>query len=660
MKRFAALLVLAVLLCSPAALGEESVPVVTEIMASNGVYVNGHAYDWVEIYNPGAKTADLSGWYLSDSKKNPWKWAFPEGTKLKAGAYLLVYCTGDDSLAPGKDGTYYANFKLSAKGDQVFLTRPNGQAADAVVFPKQYGNVSWGVAADGTWGYFAAATPGKANEKQAYALRADTPRALTAGGFYEGTVTARFAGTAGDTLRYTLDGSAPTEKSPVLPEEGLSLNKTACIRVAAFHPDKVPSQPVGVTYLIDDPSPVAVVCLTTDEKYLFNKKTGALVRGSGSTPNYEKELEYPVNIEYFDETGACLLNQMGTFTPAGHSALQNSQKSIAVFARKAYGADRFSFNPFPNRDYTSYKSLLLRSTNSDAFSTRLRDAVFTSLAENLDILYQDARPIQVYINGEYYGHYNLREKINKYFVAQWEGVEDEDAIDQIDLLARTGSDKFINNGDNADWLALCDFCKTQDLNVGDNLQYVTDRLDVDSLFTHAAFEIICGNNDITNVRMYRVPGGKWKYVLFDVEAGFLSLDAAPLENYIKPVSAKIQAFRHEPLNALLNVPDMRDRFLRRFAQVLETAFQWPYVESKFQPWEDILTQLLPRQNKRWPYLTMEEWRQNVNAVKYYARVRPKKIVSLLAKRMKLTDQEVETYFGDVQRLLDQVNTLPKE
>ena len=57
---------------------------------------------------------------------------------------------------------------------------------------------------------------------------------------------------------------------------------------------------------------------------------------------------------------------------------------------------------------------------------------------------------------------------------------------------------------------------------------------------------------------------------------------------------------------------------------------------------------------------MEEWRQNVNAVKYYARVRPKKIVSLLAKRMKLTDQEVETYFGDVQRLLDQVNTLPKE
>ena len=127
--------------------------------------------------------------------------------------------------------------------------------------------------------------------------------------------------------------------------------------------------------------------------------------------------------------------------------------------------------------------------------------------------------------------------------------------------------------------------------------------------------------------------------------------------YIKDVKGTINGFRHEPLNALLKVPEMKARFLTRFAEVLETAFLWPYVESKFAPWEAILEELLPRQNKRWPYLTMKRWRTNVNATKYYARVRPKKIVSMLQKRMKLTDAEVETYFGRVQALLEEQNTV---
>ena len=234
-------------------------------------------------------------------------------------------------------------------------------------------------------------------------------------------------------------------------------------------------------------------------------------------------------------------------------------------------------------------------------------------------------------------------------------MEKEKDVDNIDLIARTGRDEFVNNGSGADWIALCDFCKTHDLNDPANLQYVTDRLDVGSLFTHASFEIIIGNSDFTNVRLYRVPGGKWKYLLFDVEAGFLSLDPSPMKYYIKKVSDKVQGFRHEPLAALLHVPEMKAQFLRRFAEVLELSFQWPDVEAAFAPWEATLETLLPRHLKRWPHFTMDDWRQNVDAVKYYARVRPTKIVSLLQKHMKLTDDEVETYFGSVQRLLESTN-----
>lgn len=650
-------LVLCLLLCLAAAAPAWAEIEISEVMASNGVYQNGHAYDWVELHNTGSKTVDLSGCYLSDNPKKPTKWAFPQGAKLKAGGYLLVYCTGEEQENSAK-APYYASFKISASGDQLVLTDRDGETTLAALeIPAQYGNVSWGLPTGGeAYGYFAQATPGEKNEKTAYPSRADAPTLLTAGGFYDSAVTVTASAPAGTILRYTLDGSTPTEKTKQFPENGLELQETSVLRLCAFGENQVPSEPVSASYFIGESQPVAVVSLITDEKYLFNKKTGALVKGSNADyPNYEREWEYPINIEFYAQGGECQINQMGTFTAAGHSARQNAQKSIALFARKAYGPDRFYFNPFPNRDYDSYKSLLLRGANSDAFSTRLRDVTISSLAKPLDILYQDALAIEVYINGEYWGHYNLREKINKHFVAQWEGVTEEDDVDAIDLIARTGRDEFVNNGSGEDWIALCDFCKTEDLNVPENLQYVLDRLDVDSLFTHAAFEIIIGNDDFTNVRLYRVPGGKWKYLLFDVEAGFLSLDASPMKYYLKKVSDKVQGFRHEPLAALLNVPEMKAQFLQRFAQVLELSFQWPDVEAAFALWEETLETLLPRHLKRWPHFSMDDWRQNVNAVKYYARVRPMKIVSLLQKHMKLTDDEVETYFGSVQRLLETVN-----
>lgn len=653
--KWAAFLIL--LLC-PALAARADVSI-NEIMAANATYQDGHAYDWVELYNDGKKSVDLSGCYLSDSPKNPKKWAFPEKTVLKAGQYLLVYCTGEE-LSPGKNGVYYANFKLSASGDQVVLTAKDGQETLSMIeFPAQYGNVSYGLGVkDRAWGYMEQATPKAKNAAYAFSARAEAPALEMPGGFYDAAVTVKVTGAPGTVLRYTLNGAEPTEKSKRFPEDGLTFKKTSALRVKAFGEGLLPSEAVSATYFIGEAQPVPVISLITDEKYLFDQKTGALVKGKNADyPNYEREWEYPVHIEYYALNGVQEISQTGTFTAAGHSARQNNQKSIALYARKALGGERFSFNPFPNRDYESYKSLLLRSANSDAFSTRLRDPVISSLANGLGLIYQDALPIEVYINGEYWGHYNLREKINKHFIAQWEGIppEQEEVIDHIDILARTGSDDFVQNGDNADWLALCDFCKKKDLNDPENLQYVLDRLDVDSLFTHAAFEIIIGNTDYTNIRMYRVPGGKWKYLLFDVEASFHSFEKGPMEVYIKPLNSRIQYFRHEPLNALLQVPEMKEKFLRRFAEILETSFQWPRVEAAFAPWEACFETLLPRHLTRWKHFTMKEWRQNVDAVKYYARLRPLKILPLLQSHMKLSDAEMEAYFGKVQALPEETN-----
>ena len=622
-KRLLLLLITLLLLLPASALGDI---LINEVMASNGTYESGHAYDWVELYNSGSKTVNLSGWGLSDSKKDPWKFVFPEGTKLKAGAYLTVFCTGEDDIAAGSGSEFYAGFAIAASGETLRLTDSYGVEMQVLELPAQYGNVSYGLALGGTeYGFFETATRGKKNGKTVCAARAESPTLETSGGFYTDSVTISVAVPEGTVVRYTTDGDTPTAKSKAFPADGLTVKKTTVLRVKAFADGLVSSPTVSASYFINDDPLTPIVSLVTDDTYLFNKKTGALVKGSGSTPNYSKGFEYPVNIEYFDESGACLINQLGTFTCSGHSARVNAQKSIALYARGALGKSSFEFNPFPTRDYTSYKSLLLRAANSDTYATRLRDVVASSLAEGQGILYQDYVVIQVYINGEYWGHYNLREKINKYFIAQYEGVTDADTIDNIDILARTGTDEFLQNGDNSDWLELADFCKKNDLNDPDNLQYVTDRLDVDSLFTHAAFEIILGNVDFTNVRIYRVPGGKWKYLLFDVEACWRGLDKTPLEYYIKPVSGKIQGFRHEPLNALLAVPEMKAKFLTRVAEILEQCFQWPYVESRFNAVIEKLEPILPRHISRWKNMKLSDWRKNISATEYYARVRPKKV-----------------------------------
>jgi hypothetical protein len=643
-------LLLALMLLLPLpAVGEGDVSI-TELMARNGVYENGQAHDWLEITNSGAQAVSLSGWGISDDASAPFAFVFPDNTTLKPGAQALVWCVG--KAGPPVKGAHNAPFKLSGEGETLYLTRPDGSQAQALAFPEQYGNTAWGLAG-GMYGFLEQATPGKPNPDTAFASRADTPQ-LTSGQFFEGALTVTLMAAPGSDIRYTLDGSTParTDKAYTQP---LLVDKTTVLRARVYMDGLLPSAEVAATYIKEPPPDYPVVSLIADKKHLFDEKIGALSKGSGSTPNYEKEREYPAFVEYFARGGALQVSQQGTFTASGHSARVNKQKSIALYARAAYGPDRFSYNPFPNRTYQSYKSWLLRAANSDAYATRLRDPAISSLAKGTGLLYQDGVPITVYINGEYWGHYNLREKINKHFVAQWEGVTKDKHIDAIDILARTGTDEFVQNGSNEDWLALMDFCRDHDLNNPDNLLYVTERLDVDSLFQHTLFEMIIGNTDMTNVRMYRVPGGKWKYLLFDVEASFMSTKETPISWYIKPKTAKRARFQHVHLAALLEVPAMREKFLLMAADMIETRFTWPNVEAHFAPWEQALQDLLPRHAARWRNITMDSWRKDINAVKHYARVRPARVIDHLCKYMKVTKEERARIFGRVEALLEQTN-----
>ena len=646
--------------------GAQADVVINEVMASSATFISGRHDDWVELHNTADTQVSLKGWYLSNDPYDLTRWAFPDTAKIAKGGYLLVYCAGSGEVADGQKNLLYANFKISTKGDELYLTDPEGRTT-SVTFGPQFGNVSSGVPAAGEgWHHLEKATPGGANNSLYFDARATEPVIETAAGFYDGPVTVSITAAEGLEIRYTTDCGTPTRES-ALYEGPFEISKTTVVRAAAFAENLLGSTVTGSTYIINDPvpTPVSVVSIYTDNDYFYSNKMGILVKGSGSVANYNRDWEYPAQIEYFDETGTRQLVQMVSTRVAGHSSRAQKQKSLSVFARSALGSDTLGCAFFDNREYTSYSAVQLRMTNSDNHSCRLRDAVLSEVSDGLGLYYQAGRPIILYINGKYYGHYNLREKANKDSLAQWEGITDEDTIKGIDILEGNGLNPAqAIKGSNADWAELVNFCRTHKLNTDENLQYVLDRVDVDSLYNYAIFSMMINNYDAGNVRYYRFPGGKWKFMLHDIEAGAMNGEETKTVNLIlKSRAANVGQYPHTILAALLELPEYRELFLKRTAEIVESNFLYSsYVRPIYQKWFDTLSYLMPRQIKTFPYsnFSLSIWKTNVNASMTRIRTYPKKVVNAICSKLKVTNAEKQEYFGAVIALLDEYNARPKQ
>ena len=617
---------------------------INEVLANNGVYENGEAWEWIEIKNTGSKKYSLAGVELVYTRKGESQvYAFPETASLAAGKYSVVFCVGYDSV-PKKKENFYAPLDISRKGGTLTLKKGD-EILDQVEYDDQWGNISWGREGDGqSFAFFAAPTRGKANEKSGFLNRTAAPIFSAKGGLYDEEVEISLFASDDAVIRYTLDGSEPTEKSPEYKGVLSAKNGVTCLRARAFKENMLPSETVTQTYFVGISSTVPIVSLVTDEKYLFNQKTGILVPGYGETANYYKNWEYPISVEYYGIDGEQVLNQGATFRVTGATSRKFGQKSISLFARAAYGNNKFEFDPFGNGD-TEYKAITLRAAGTESFQTRFRDAMLASRAAGLNILWQDATPVIAYINGQYWGHYNIRERVNKHMIAKFEGVTDDELIDTMDILkGRTETQQ----GNRNDWDELIAFCKKKDLNVPENLAWLDERLDIDSYFTHAIIEMIIGNADIGNVRYYRIPGGKWKCALYDLDDGMMSLKKAPITYYNKTPKENSQLFFHEPFAALIRVPEMKEKFFTMFGQIIMNYLPAD-LEKEVDRWVEMLEPLMADQIKRWPKCSAESvgvWKFEVRELKNICRKRPEEVVKIVCETFKISKEDRLRYFAD--------------
>lgn len=625
--------------------GESFVPAnglrLNEALTSAAPYKTSEGYDYVELINTGG-TCSLKGWQLRLGMGGTKVCALPDQS-LDRGDLFALYCTEDDTA--GKANTGY---QLPAQGAILSLWTPEGRLADLWRLPQQYANISYGLSGDGSrMGYLSASSFGHHN-RDVWDRRTEEPAFLTSGGVYaQETVTVSISVPEGAVVHYTTNGSVPTAQSPAYTSP-LVLTATTALRAAAFRPGEMPSADVSATYVLGLRQDFPVICLIIDRMYLYDSKMGVITGKTGDTPNYKFNWEYPANFEYFDAAGHSLINQRCGFGIQGDSSRGERQKGFKLIARKSYGtSDTFDFNPFVNRGFLSYKSFNLRAAGSEGpDGIRFRDACLSSLAEGTSLLYADAQPVLVFLNGEIYGHYNLRERPNRYFVAQHAGIADPDIIRNIDILSEDGDR--VRNGSNQDYKALSNFMRTHDLNDPQNLLFVQSQMDVQSYFEYVAFMMCTGNRDLSNSRFYRLPDGKWQWMLYDIDRGMEQVDnEAAFWLYTLPMEhAFAMMTDHVPFVALMRVPQMREQFLTILGQLLRTRFSPDHLLPLIDSWHDALAPLMPYQLSRWTEETMHYWEYQVGRMRACAQQRPQYVMKYAKKYFRLTEAEIARYFYD--------------
>jgi len=261
----------------------------------------------------------------------------------------------------------------------------------------------------------------------------------------------------------------------------------------------------------------------------------------------------------------------------GQYSRMQDQKAFKISARNAYGLNRFRAALFPNRDYAQYKSFILRTSGQDYNKTRFRDALLTSLAAATSVMYQDARPVAVYLNGQYWGVYYMREKVNKYYLAQHYDIED---MNSIDLLVGNGA---VLSGDNSDYKALIEFCKNNSLANQENFDYVASQIDVDNYMDWCIAEIFYSNADLGNAKFWRSSetDNKWRWILYDIDWGFYKVARNATKLFFNPEGRGASfMYSTELSRSMLENDAWREAFLKRFAELLNTQLSASYMTER--------------------------------------------------------------------------------
>lgn len=711
--------------------------VINEVLTKNngGLQDNDGDYnDWIEIYNYGDTDINLEGIGLSDDLDEPFKWVFPNVT-IEAKSFLVVQASGKEKV---DEDSIHTNFSLDKNGENIVLTDEYGKEIDSIKVPTLKENISMGRKPDGSDNYYilSKSTPEESNKVNVLSTiipekRLETPKFSNEGGFYEEEFELEIWTEDEDIIiYYTLDGSEPNTNSQIykkpikiesregeenklftvqtvdeLPTFTLQIGtnetyKGTVVRARAYKNGVFSDEIVTNSYFINPNYTLPIISLVTDEDNLFGYENGIYVPGkiydewrkeninvqrdrSPVPTNYNQqgsEWERESHIEFFEANGERGISQNVGVRISGNWSRMNACKSLRLTARKQYDSESLiKYKLFEDNDISTFKSITLRNSGNDFNRTMFKDVLIQSLVEDIGIDTQAYRPSILFINGEYWGIHNIRERYDEQYFKNNYNVDKSNLVILQRNARKDGMELSIGNEEDLNYYNnLMEFIESNDMSKNDNYRYVEERIDVDNFIKYTVSQIYFANQDWpqNNMKIWRsnesydineMNYSKWRWLMFDMDLSFSSYDnntliyalesrydwvwnsgeRSDLEEY-----NELNGNRCIPLKKLLENSEFRKKFLDTFELYMNTIFSPKVVINKIYEMARVIAPEIEEHMKRWSYhdtMLGKVW-HNITGEKlntdYYAKWQEEvdKLKEFAVKRPEYMKKYLDEYF----------------
>ncbi len=662
--------------------------VINEMMASNATTLadeDGDYEDWIEIYNASGSAVNLSGYGLSDNYDNPFRWTFPEVT-VPNGGFLLVWASGKDRKTPGQP--LHTNFSISSSGEEIILTHPGGQRLDELPPTPVPTDISYGRKPDaiGEWHFFAEPTPGQSNTSHAYAGVTAPPVFSHPGGFYADPFDLELSvEDENTTIYYTLDGSTPDTQSQIYTStisieslegtpNGISMIptnnindpgppyyegwqppagevfKANVVRAMAVKDNYLTVEAATHSYLIDllgaNRYSLPVFFINTDEENFFDNDTGIYIPGYHNNMFQRgREWERPIHLSFFESNGTLAFSgDMGVRIHGG-TTRSRPRKSLRMYARNDYGDSWVNYQLFPEKPVNQYKRFLLRNSGNDWDQSVFRDGFMQYLARDLNVETQYYRPSILFLNGEYWGIHNIRDRYDHHYIFSHYGLEEH----EMTVVENNSGFAYGNPDGVSHYNSMRSFINHNDMSNAENYAHVTTLMDPESFIDNQITGIYVMNTDwpgnnsnffrrFTDNYLPHEPAGldgRWRWHILDTDFGFW-LDFFYVPGVDQGAAHNTLAFAAEPngpswpnppwatflFRHLLQNETFQTDFINRFADLLNTTLSVENVVSVIDSIETALQPEMQEHIDRWRRpVNMNEWQENVQRMRTFGQQR---------------------------------------
>lgn len=628
--------------------------VINEILAKNSDFNtdnSGDNDDWFEIYNYGDDPVKLNKLWFTDNPSEPFKWKLDTTSEifLEPDAYYLIWADEEPD-----EGLNHATFKLDGDGEYLAIHYSDSSMIDEISYKDQSSNISFGRYPDGatTWNFFNVPSPKAENNSSGGASILPPPIATIAGGFYsEPIFVTLHSGIDDAEIRYNLNASNPGKRS-ILYQNPILIDTTTILRATVVKDGYIDSQVLTMSYLFGSEEPTnPVISIVSDPENLYGE--------NGLISTNSKTLEIPANFEYIIDSKTVFESGTGIQL---HSVKNYIPNSMRFYARSRYGNEWFEYPFFKETEPLLYKRLILRNGGNDNVNkaetnTHFRDPLASEISKSSNTypITSASQPVNVYLNGKYYGLFNLRERIDKYYIETHTGE-----TENYDLLERAfgyGKNRHAIHGSFENYDALLAFVDTiADLNKDIDFQYVASEVDIENFTDYWITEVFLGNYDwlSNNVKFWKSDEGKWQWIYWDLDHAigldFLDYGNTDWNTLEWSLSFGERAwpngFNNILIRNLLKNQSYKEYFIKRFTQLLNTRFSFANTEIIYNSMVDLYKDDMLIHADRWGN-DYKDWLSACEIMKEYLENRPQEQL-----------EHLRSYFNLPEPVSVKINLIP--